>query len=377
MNMRILHIIPSLNTGGAERLALDMCRELQRQRHEVKLVIFHDKNDYKYLSADVDVRLLPVYVHPSVFGKWQVNTGALNNLINEFRPDIIHSHLFEAEVLSRHKIHSGIKYFTHLHDNMPQFRNFSFQTLAEKRRLTDFYEKQYLLKKYAECDNKFIAISNDTKEYFQKTLPAPLSPNIFLLNNAVDFNRFNAVNHERTLESIRLVNAGSFVPKKNQQFLVDVVKELVKVRNDVKLVLLGDGPLLNDVKKKIKEYGLENHIECKGNVESVESYLAEANVYVHSATYEPFGLVLLEAMAAGLPVIALDGKGNRDIMKDYVGGLMIKEQDAKVFAEKILRLYREPQSYRKVSEESVGVAKRFGMGEYGRKLVEIYEGLKG
>src|SRR4051812_11008209 len=118
--MKILHIIPSLNTGGAERLVLDTCRELKRQGHEGKLVIFQDKNDYKYLSAEVDVQYLPVYVRPSVFGKWAASIEPLERLISAFKPDIIHSHLFEAEILSREKIHKGIKYFSHCHDNMPQ-----------------------------------------------------------------------------------------------------------------------------------------------------------------------------------------------------------------------------------------------------------------
>ena len=370
--MRILHIIPSLNTGGAERLTLDICRELKQQGHEIKLVTFYDINHYKYLSAEVNLQFLPVYVRPSVIGKWDIFLEPLNQLISDFKPDIIHSHLFEAEILSRENIFSGIRYFSHCHDNMPQLRNFSFTTLLSKKWLTDFYEKRHLVKEYLQCNNKFIAISKDAKQYFEETLPEKLRSNIFLLNNAIDFKRFNAVAQKRELDKIRLINVGSFVPKKNQQFLVEVVNELVKQKMDVKLVMLGDGPLLNEVKKKINDYGLQNFIECKGNVEQVEDYLLQANLYVHSATYEPFGLVLLEAMAAGLPVVSLDGRGNRDIMKDGENGFMLQQQDAILFSQKVISLFKNPEMYRELSSGAINTAKQYDIAEYVRKLVALY-----
>jgi glycosyltransferase involved in cell wall biosynthesis len=372
--MKILHIIPSLNIGGAERLVLDMCRELKQQGHEVKLVIFHDKNEYRYLSESVDVVYMPVHVRPSVLGKWDVNTEPLNQLITRFKPEVIHSHLFEAELLSREKIFNRIKYFSHCHDNIPQFRNFSSGTLFQKRKLTDFYEKQHLMKKYIECDNKFIAISNDTKQYCEQTLSGKLSRNIFLLNNAIDFERFHSVNHPRQTDSIRMVNVGSFVPKKNQLFLIEVIKELVKRgRDDVKLVMLGDGPLLKEVKKETSAAGMENHIECKGNVEAVENYLKEANLYIHSATYEPFGLVLMEAMAAGLPVISLDGRGNRDIMNEYEEEFLIKKPDASEFATKIIRLFSDSNLYNRLSRESVRLSKKYDISDYIHHLIKLYQ----
>ena len=371
--MRILHIIPSLNTGGAERLTLDMCRELQRQGHEVKLVIAREVNHYPALSKEVDWKFLPVHVRPSVLNKWDINLEPLNQFIKSFRPEIIHSHLFEAEILSRENLHEGIRYFTHCHDNMPQFRNLSFETLFDKTRLTNFYEKQHLLQQYSKCDNRFIAISQDTQVYFQETLPASLSKNISLLNNAIDFKRFNAFNHTRETDAIRIVNVGSFVAKKNQQLLVEIVNELVKQRQNVKCVMLGDGPLLAEVKQKIADYGLKEVIECKGNVETVEDYLAEANIYVHTAIYEPFGLVLLEAMAAGLPVISLDGKGNRDIMVNYAKECLLQKADAKEFAIRILTLFNASARYKTMVQKSVTTSQRYDIHNYVAELTDLYQ----
>ncbi|MES2620763.1 MAG: glycosyltransferase [Bacteroidota bacterium] len=371
--MKVLHIIPSLRTGGAERLVLDICNELRKQGHEVKLVYFHDRNDYRYLSEQINPQFLPVHVRPSVMGKWDINLKPLNELIGSFKPQVIHSHLFEAEILSHENIFEGTRYFSHCHDNMPQLRNFSFETIFQKSRLTDFYEKQHLIKKYLKSDNKFIAISRDTKQYFENVLPEKLSRNVVLLNNAIDFERFNAVYQKRELGSLRMINVGSFVAKKNQQFLVEVVNALVEKNVDVKLTMLGDGPLLEDVKQKIKELGLQKFIECKGNVENVEQYLKEANLYVHSATYEPFGLVLLEAMATGLPVVSLDGRGNRDIMKDGENGFVLKEQDTAAFAEKIELAYKNRELYNTLSSGALQTAKTYNISDYVKKLIVLYQ----
>ena len=90
-------------------------------------------------------------------------------------------------------------------------------------------------------------------------------------------------------------------------------------------------PFLN----RSKELGVVPCVTATGNVSNVAQYLWKGEVYIHSAKYEPFGLVLVEAMAAGLPVIALDAGGNRDIVEDGVNGYLLpKDTNPKVFAEK-------------------------------------------
>ncbi len=372
--MKILHIIPSLAKGGAERLVIDIVIALNEHSGiEARLLVLEENIQYDISHVKKYLDIVPAGISLSLYKKNNLNINALHRYISSFNPDVIHTHLFSAEIVSRSINFPSAKYFSHCHDNMPQLRNLSLKTLFKKKYLTDFYEKQYLISRYLKCNNKFIAISNDAKQYFEKVLPPKLKQNIFLLSNAIDFNRFNAIAHERSLVQIRLVNTGSFVPKKNQQFLIDVVNELAKRKADVKLTLLGDGYLLDGVRKKISDYNLQDFIECKGNVERVEDYLAAANIYVHSATYEPFGLVLLEAMAAGLPVVCLDGGGNRDIIEQNKNGIMIYEQNAEAFADAILKIANDEKLYRKMSDYAVEYAKQFDIKSYADKLLELYK----
>jgi len=109
-----------------------------------------------------------------------------------------------------------------------------------------------------------------------------------------------------------------------------------------------------------------------GNTVNVANYYAAANVYVHVATYEPFGLVILEAMASGLPVVTLDGKGNRDLIKEGENGFMIYNQSPEEFAEAIEKTVKDKNAYRKMSENALAFAKKHDIASYTDKLIKLY-----
>ena len=111
----------------------------------------------------------------------------------------------------------------------------------------------------------------------------------------------------------------------------------------------------------------------EGNVDSVESYLNQASFYVHSATYEPFGLVLLEAMASSMVCVSLNGKGNLDIHEEGRNGFIIEPANPKVFAQTLVNCAKQPQQFLEIAEYSFNFAKRFDIKPYTSNLIEIYK----
>ncbi len=372
--MKVLHILPYLRKGGAQRLALDICRELQNRQIEVRIVSFVDENDFKDLTTSLDVKIVPASLQLSIFHKKQFDIDALQKAIEDFAPDVIHTHLFEAEIVSRSCHYPQAKWFSHCHDNMKQFRNFSLKTLFNKDLLTNNFEKRYLTKQYrANGGNTFIAISRDTEKYFQENASRF---SIELLHNAIDYNKFYHHKDFGTNHKLRLINIGSYQAKKNQQFLIEVAKVL-RFRNiDFKLILLGDGDLYKNVARQIEFNKLQNFVAQCGNVNNVEEYLWKSDIYLHSAYYEPLGLVLLEAMSAGLPVVTLDGKGNRDLIEEGKNGYMIYEQNAELFADKILEIWNDKQKYQAMSQYAQEYAKRFDIVPYVDRLLKFYKSEK-
>jgi len=368
--MNIIHIIPTLQTGGAERLALDICLEFSKRNNiNVKLIVL---SDLIHFENPKFVKIIKASVVLSIFRQNQYNVEALESEIKSFQPNIIHTHLFHAEIISRCVKYPKAKWFSHFHDNIPQIQNFSFQHIFNKNRITNFYEKQFLIKSYKKNGgNSFVTISEDTKNYAERVLPKEFKT--YYLKNAINFKKFFIEKEFRNDTRLELINIGSFQAKKNQKFLIDITEKLLLLGLNFKLTLLGDGVLKKEIQELVRNKNLEKYIVFEGNVKNVEKYLHKADIYLHSAYYEPFGLVLIEAMAAGLPVITLDGKGNRDIIEQGKNGYMIFEQDTDKFADTIIKLWNDKNEMNKISNYANKFAKKYDIVNYVDKLLELYQ----
>lgn len=371
--LRVLHIIPSLAMGGAERLTLDICSSLaNRDNISVCLVLLHE---HQLFVLPTSFHTYHTYskVKLSILKKNKKETAHFCQIVQEFKPNVIHSHLFEAEILSRAKLFDSVLYITHVHDNIQQLKKLKVSQIPSKVELTNYYERAWLLKKYNKADNYFITISNDTDRYIQKNLPAKIARNRTQLFNAINFQKFNKYREQhKDIDQIRLICIGSFVPKKNQIFLLDVLSILVNKGLDVHLTLVGDGPLRSLIEAKIESLSLQSFVTLIGNTEQVEFYLSKSTIYVHAAIYEPFGLVLLEAMASGLPVVCVDGKGNRDLIKDGSNGFMLKHIVPSEMAAKIIELSSDITMYESISDNAVAFASQFDLVKYTDRLVDLY-----
>lgn len=371
--LRILHVIPTLNRGGAERLALDIVYHLQKRDDvAVSLVVISDFNAYAEQSVDLPIRHVAAAIQPSLWRKTKLQASALQQYINDWQPDIIHTHLFQADFIIRYITTGTIPVVTHFHDNMPQYRPFLWDTLFRKKRLTNYYERWLLRKSLRNGTNRFLAISQHSLHYIQHSLQASEDKSI-LLHNAIDLKRFRVRGAgSQNEETIKLITVGSLVDKKNQLFLIEVMGYLPE---NYSLKIFGDGPTRQVIEAKIESEELANRVQLCGIVTNVEAYYTKSNMYVHAATYEPFGLVLLEAMASGLPVVTLDGGGTCDIIENGVNGFILVNHDPKEFAQKIIQLAEDPALYASMRQAALQTAQRYGMDAYIVKLLEIYRGV--
>ena len=371
--IKILHIIPNLKKGGAERLVIDICSSLSIKNNvEVKLVYLNNEVEYDLSELNFKAEFIPSKIELSVKKRNFYEIELLRKYIQTFKPNIIHTHLFEAELISRSIHYPHAKWFSHCHDNMIQFLPLTLKTLLSKSSFTNFFEKKYLFKKYKENGGThFIAISKHTESFFRKS--QFIFP-ITLLNNGINLNRFkrSAEFHKETNSKIKIVNIGSFFPKKNQSLLLDIIVMLNLKGFQTETYFLGDGPTKKTVEKKANELGISNQCHFLGNVDNVEEYLWQADFYVHTALYEPFGLVLLEAMAAECTVICLNGGGNSDIITNKFNGFIFQEQDSELFANALIHLKQNIEIKNQISENALTFIKQYDINLYTEKLLDIY-----
>lgn len=372
--MKILFITQSLGRGGAERLTLEIANTLDKFGHITKIISLSRKNQFSDLYANLDIEFCDSFVSLSISKKNKIDLTDFLNKVNDFNPDIIHSNTYKAELVSRENTLKNICYFTHCHNNMPEFNSLGFKTLFSKNLLTKFYEKKRIEKKYYMCNNKFIVISKDSYNYYYKNLSSSLKNSIHFLPNAIDYNKFHYASTRKKTEVLKIVMVGHMADYKNQIFLIDVLEKLVNRNINTHLTLLGEWRNNGEkILAKAKAKSLDQYLSMPGIIDNVESELINQSIYVHSSLTESFGLVMIEAMASGLPVVCLDGLGNRDIIENDRNGYIISDANAELFADKILTIWNNEDKYQEMSQYAQEYAKQYNIKPYVEKLLVLYQ----
>jgi glycosyltransferase involved in cell wall biosynthesis len=375
--LHILHIIPTLKKGGAERLVIDIVRSLlSYDEIRVQVVLFEPNIEYDVSDLTDTIVIIPSSVQLSILKKNRLHIKELQQYIDKFQPDIVHTHLFEAEMVSRSCSYPSAKWFTHAHDRMASFQGLEIVDLIKKRSLTNYAEKRYLLNRYQHNGgNHFIAISQHIQQFLIDVLPNALR-NVILLPNAIDVNRFRKpelpVKTERQ-KQCELVTVGRLDQNKNHSFLIDVVRLLKNQGIPVHLNIIGEGVERQQLEEKVERKKLSNEVTFLGAQERVEECLWPATIYVHSALSEGFGLTLIEAMASGLPVVSLDGGGNRELIVEGKNGFLIKDRDPIKFAERIAYLWTNQEIRLEMGFFAVEFSQQFAIQTYCKILVEHYK----
>lgn len=370
--LNIIHLIPTLRKGGAERLALNIVNELEKiATVKATLICFSPENDYSFLCEKIHPTIIPSVVIPSITGKSTINVAALQQEIETLKPDVIHLHLFEAVmVMSAISGYKG-KIVIHFHDNMVQFSPFTFSTLFSKQKLIAYYEKRKVLKAFKHNEVTCIAISKDTFRFVLQT--KQLRKKTLLLHNAIDLSRFKPTKQLEKNGVIHIACIGSLVDNKGQSLAIDTISLLKKRNFPVHLSILGDGANRISLQEQIDSLSLNDEVTLCGNVDKPEAYLQRSTLYLHTAMAESFGLVLVEAMACGLPIVATDAGGNRDIVINDVNGYLLPKRSAEDLADKIELILNDDALCQKLAQNSIHYAQQFSITSYTEKLIEMYQ----
>ena len=371
--MKIIHVIPNLKRGGAERLCLDICNELRKQDHDVQIIIFKNEIEYDELIQDLNVNVIPSTYQPSIFKPDIIDVNLLQDFIKKANPDVIHSHLYEADSITfQLELSSTTQLISHIHSNRKELIKFD-KTRSIKEKIVSKFERNIYKKHLTQLSVKQIAISKDCLNFALNDLGQP-SSNVILLKNCIDFNKFKSEpkHIDYSTQPINLISLGRFDENKSQSFLIKVAKKLKSLNINFNITFIGGGPELDKVKSLTQEYKLDNQVKFLGMVSNPEVYLKKAHIFIHAAKKEAFGLALIEAMAAGLPVISTDGFGNRDIIQENKNGFMILNRSVDEFCKKIRFLSENPKSYNEISKYSIEFASNFDVSNYVDNLINVY-----
>lgn len=139
---------------------------------------------------------------------------------------------------------------------------------------------------------------------------------------------------------------------KNQILLIDAIKELKKENLNVKLLLVGDGPLKEQYKEYVKKSNLEDNISILGIRKDINEILSITDIYLASSIREGLPVNIMEALYKGLPVIATNNRGHRELIKNNENGFIVRNQCEMIEKIKVLKNKEEIEKFSKIGKES-------------------------
>ncbi len=213
--------------------------------------------------------------------------------------------------------------------------------------------------------SNLLTISNYTKNSF----PIFLQKKATVIYNPFEVFKFSKKEISKTP---KIGFVGNLIKRKN----VDVfIKIIANLDNNFKGIIFGEKrePVYTDAIKEISNLKIKDKIDFKGLVFPIEKYLSKIDILIAPATDEAFGRNLVEAMMLGIPVLALDYGGHKEIIENGVDGFLIKNNNIDVYIEKIKLLVDNPDVYQIISKKAHLKAKnKFGVDMHVKKMIKCY-----
>jgi len=171
-----------------------------------------------------------------------------------------------------------------------------------------------------------------------------------------------------------LISVGRLAPEKNWDTLFRAFAKVYPGHPNLRLVLIGDGPARQTLEALAAELGIAEHVTFMGALpfEEVPCYLKAADAFAFASVTETQGLVTIEAMAAGLPIVAVDGSGTRDIVEHGKQGFLVAN-DVDALAKGIKKLLSDPDRMKRFSNNALKKANTFDVHQLGKQLISVYE----
>ena len=172
-------------------------------------------------------------------------------------------------------------------------------------------------------------------------------------------------------DKIILTTLGRLVVRKNNLELIEIMENICRT-NDCHLLIMGDGPERSNLEKKIKEFGLRDKISLMGRVgEEKFQIMCESDIYVSTAIHEGFGLVFLEAMESGLPVISYNNGGQVDFLMDNTTGFLVELGNTEKFSQRLIELIQSSELRNQMSRYNREYIKSFYTSRCADDYLEI------
>ena len=297
--IRVAEVIGKWVGGGLEQVVYNYTSRMDKDKFQIDFIIDEDSlfiPKEKLKEAGINIIIVPPYQKVLKYQK------ALIEIFKENKYDIVHSH---ENTLSAFPLRAakkaGIKVrIAHSHSTT--------NSKEKKKNLL-----KLILRPFAKMySTHYFACTEHAGRWMFGDKEVD-NGNVYIMNNAIDIEKFKYSDEIRRLkrkelgikdDALVIGHCGRFVEQKNHSFLIDVFNEIHKEREDAVLLLIGQGPVQDEMKEKVKKMGFENSVIFLGQRKDINELYSVMDVFAFPSLYEGLGMVVVEAQVAGCYCVA-------------------------------------------------------------------------
>jgi len=378
--MRIVYCTDSVcYAGGIQRITVAKANALADiEGNEVWIVVTDNKRPKPVLPISGKVHLVDLdvnyyeddwksrlHVLKGIFVKRREHKRKLQQFLNTISPDIVISTgTSEKNFVPRMKVASNPSFIREIHCTS-NYRQLVANGWFEKFSAWagDIIDYHYYIREY----DKIVVLTDEDKQlHWKKNDKVEVIPNPLTTEH----------NKRSTLKSKTVVTAGRLTAQKNFASLISAWKIVNKSHPDWKLEIWGEGSRRNELQQQIEDLQLRDSASLMGYTDDIISKFADASIFVCSSKFEGFGLVIVEAMSCGLPVVSYSCPcGPKDIITDGTDGFLVSIGDEQIMAERINYLIEHLDSRLVMGQAALDKSKQYSTDVITSKWMELFDSI--
>lgn len=373
-SMKILYQIHSTyNPGGMERVLLNKVKYfVEKKGWEVVVVTTDQHGRPSFYPFPDSVRMIDLDINYSddngkpflkklagYFRRRQEHKKRLEGLLKKERPDVVDC-FYPGECSFVPSLKDGSRKVMELHQSKlfhHQYNRSGLMGLADKVRAG---MDERLVRRF----DRFVVLTEEDRQMWGEM------PGIRVIPNAANF----IAEKYSDCSAKRVIAVGRLDYQKSFDRLIQVWEKVHQQMPDWRLDIFGQGEWKEMLQNMIDERGLNGTVKLNGPTKNIGQEYSESSMIVMSSHYEGFPMVMIEAMACGLPAVSFDFMcGPRDIIKEGENGLVVKDGDIDGLAKAMMTLMRDDELRRKMGENAKRVVETFSEAKVMDKWLQLYE----
>lgn len=348
---RIAIVCGSMNIGGGETMAAKLAGYIDKNKFDVKYFVISKYIDNQIAKElQISGTVFECLNLPNNFS-WH-SYKKFSKAINSFNPHVIHCHLDVSYSWIWSLLHNR-PLITTMHSDPYRRRDKRVSILIKLKALQGNLRVICCSKKTMELTTSCYGLKN---KYMG------------CIYNPISIDNFKP--HEHIDNQADLVAVGRLHEVKNYPLMLRAFKIIVKRCPNAKLSIAGTGPLEAELKSLTEELNLQGRVTFLGNVSDIPTLLSQKSMLLLSSLSEACPMVILEAMAAGLPIVATNVGGVPEIVTN--NGIVVESEDVNAFTEAVLKVVLDTELMKCMSQNSFNNAARFDKTVIAREYEDEY-----